>query len=204
MSKIGLHKQWTNRPLEWQQNIKVVVSSTEWDNFFKLRLDSETVQPEFVQLAKMMKDAKDSSVPQELPPGAWHLPYVRTYIGPVTGKILYYVDGVDVCLESAKKISVAACAQVSYRTLDLSLEKAGKIIKMLTKSDDPHLSPFEHLATPMMETQYPDNDDWDFDGYNVPYQTETWQEGITHADRHRRLWSGNFQGWIQNRQLMEV
>jgi hypothetical protein len=29
------------------------------------------------------------------------------------------------------------------------------------------------------------------------------EEGITHADREGNYWSGNFKGWIQNRQLLE-
>ena len=188
MAKIGLHKQWANRPLEWQQNIKVVVTSTEWDNFFSLRLDSNTVQPEMVELAKLMKREMELSAPIELKAGEWHLPYITTSHSPTTGNVYYHSDDTGcLLLEDAKKISASCCAQVSYRNLDKSLSKAEKVIKMLTKADDPHLSPFEHQAMPM-ERQA-----------TMP---EVWDSGVTHMDKEWNYWSGNLQGWIQNRQLM--
>lgn len=192
MTKVGLHKQWTNRPLEWQQEIKVVVTSTEWENFFNLRLDSKTVQPEMVELARMIKHEIELTPEVELQPGEWHLPYITTARSPTTGSVYYYANRTGcLSLEDAKKISVSCCAQVSYRNLDMSLAKAEKVIKMLTKADDPHLSPFEHQATPMTL-------------YDEVGPIEGWEKGVTHMDKNAQFWSGNFQGWIQNRQLMEV
>ena len=189
LSKLGLHKQWVNRPLEWQQNIKVIVSSTEWDNFFQLRLDSKTVQPEMVQLAKMMKREMDMCIPEELKEGEWHLPYIDTVRGRFSGELLYLDgEGQRINLEAAKTISVSCCAQVSYRNLDKSYAKALRVVEMLKNEDDPHLSPFEHQATPMFPNQDPK-------GF--------WDAGVTHYSRDGNFWSGNFQGWIQNRQLME-
>lgn len=183
MAKLGLHKQWANRPLEWQQNIKVVVTSTEWDNFFKLRLDSATVQPEMVALAKLMKQEMYYSIPKKLNHQEWHLPYLETSRSTNFGFLRYYANGVLIeSLEDAKKISVSCCAQVSYRNLDMSLSKAEKVIKMLTKADDPHLSPFEHLAT--------------------PFADEEWPEGATHVDKSGNYWSGNFQSWKQYRHCL--
>ena len=188
MAKIGLHKQWANRPLEWQQNIKVVVTSTEWDNFFSLRLDSNTVQPEMVELAKLMKREMELSFPISLNVGEWHLPYLRTTRSLFDEKLQYHNTERTLSLEDAKKISASCCAQVSYRNLDMSLEKAEKVIKMLTKADDPHLSPFEHQATPMERQPDP----------------EGWSPGITHVDRGYNYWSGNLQGFVQYRQLLDV
>lgn len=180
------------------------MSGTEWDNFFNLRLDSKTVQPEFVELAQMIKREMELSVPQKLEPGEWHLPYVDSYRGPVTGKMYYVNSEGDLTLEQAKKVSASCCAQVSYRVNDDTKAKADKVFAMLTKADDPHMSPFEHQATPMMEAQYPEDDDLDFDGYNIPQSPDTWGNGITHMDRDFNLWSGNFKSWIQQRQLMKV
>ena len=204
MGKLGLHKQWINRPLEWQQNIKVVVTSTEWDNFFNLRLESRTVQPEMVELARAMKYEMDLSIPEKLSPGEWHLPYMVPLRSRYNDNVLKYVDpaGEAHDLDNAKMISTSACAQVSYRNLDTSLAKAINIVKRLSDRDDPHLSPFEHQATPIDVTAGPDGPL--FRGQNMEEDSSTWQAGVTHVDRNGKLWSGNFQGWIQNRQLMEV
>lgn len=59
----------------------------------------------------------------------------------------------NLSLEDAVKISSSCCAQVSYRSLDDSLEKALKIYDMLNlpengiyPEDPPHFSPTEHVA----------------------------------------------------------
>lgn len=190
MAKLGLHKQWVNRPLEWQQNIKVVVTATEWENFFNLRLDSMTVQPEMVELARMIKREVDLTTPIDLQPGEWHLPYIDAYRNPVTGKLQYFVDDDELTLPEAKTISASCCAQVSYRNLNKDLYKAEQIVARLSDRDDPHLSPFEHQATPMQ--------------VNTEDYCQDWEPGITHMGRDMRFWSANFCGWIQNRQLMEI
>lgn len=183
LGKIGLHKQWANRITEPFSNIKVVVTSTEWENFFNLRCNSNTVQPEFVVLANKMKEEMEQSVPDFLEIGEWHLPYVDVHYTP--DGICSYVNGQPTSLEFAKMASVAACAQVSYRTLDLSPGKVKRIVEKLSDRSDPHLSPFEHQAmVPMLDAELEDM-------------------GITHMDKQGQLWSGNFRGWIQNRQLME-
>src|SRR5579871_2233935 len=50
----GVHKQWANRPLEWFGYIDVLVTSTDWRNFFALR-DHGDAQPEIQELARLMK-----------------------------------------------------------------------------------------------------------------------------------------------------
>lgn len=179
LGKIGLHKQWANRITEPFSNIKVVVTSTEWGNFFNLRCNSNTVQPEFVMLANKMKEAMQAYGPKRLKEGEWHLPYIDQAAG------WYFSNGIIVTKEEAIMHSAAACAQVSYRTLDMSTEKVNRIVQKLTDRSDPHLSPFEHQALVPKD---------------IPQQ---WQNGMTHVDVNGQYWSGNFRGWIQNRQLME-
>ena len=101
-------------------------------------------------------------------------------------------------LETAKMISVSCCAQVSYRKLDDSIEKAKKIYSMLniSSTDKPsHASPCEHQATPMLKSSYEDYT-------NLSHLHESWEDGITHVRKNGSLWSGNLQGWIQERQLI--
>lgn len=192
LSETGLHKQWANRITEWFSPIKVVVTATEWDNFFWLRDDPDAAQPEIVELARQMKKVMSESNPNKLSPGEWHLPYIHAEWLAVENKLGYFIKNDDakfiqIDLDTAKKISASACAQVSYRRLDTSIEKALDIYGKLFDGPKPHLSPVEHQATPSRSCFYIDG---------------TWPEGITHVDRNSQDWSGNLRGWIQYRQLI--
>lgn len=193
MSQIGGHKQIVNRILEPYQIMKVLVTATEWQNFFHLR-DHEDAQPEIKELAVQIKKAIQESVPDKLECGMWHLPYIVTKFEQ--GEQTYWLDAeTEVSLEDAQKVSCSACAQVSYRKLDTSLEKAKELYKKLVESEPVHASSFEHCAKVMKTDKWPQ--------YICP---DVWidveEEGITHADRDGVYWSGNFKGWIQYRQLI--
>ncbi len=190
LNDLGSHKQITNRVTEPWMIMKTVISGTEWANFFWLRKntpDYADAQPEIAELAQKMFDAYESSTPQLLNPGEWHVPYVNTYRSIINGELLYSDGkGDDLSAEEARIVSASCCAQVSYRKNDDSFEKASKIYQQLIESSRAHASPVEHQATPM-------------DG-----EIEQWEkvEGITHCDRQHQLWSGNLRGWIQFRKLI--
>lgn len=192
----GYHKQIVNRLLEPFQMMKVVATATEWDNFFWLR-NHPDAQPEIHELARVMLEAKAQSVAVLLETGEYHTPYVNFDVIS-RGYFLNGLGGEQTWLtkEEAIKISCSCCAQVSYRRLDDSLDKALDIYKRLVESEPVHASALEHCATPM---QYPTNDDIEI------YDMGTWPEiesGVTHTDRQWKFWSGNFQSWIQYRQLI--
>ncbi|MBG23752.1 MAG: hypothetical protein CMF22_10555 [Idiomarinaceae bacterium] len=193
--KAGYHKQIVNRLLEPFQFIKVVCTATEFDNWFWLR-DHEDAQPEIAELARCMSVAMEQSFIDILDPGQWHLPYVSS-MSDAEGNIDYYIDmngeTVRLSLDEALKVSASCCAQISYRLLDNSLDKALKIYDMLVTSEPVHASPFEHQATPI---SYDEECKYDKTWWNG------WQEGITHQDKDGNFWSGNFNGWIQYRQLI--
>lgn len=153
LDKMGLHKQHTNRLLAPFQHTKVVVTTTELDNFFNLRLASDA-QPEVQELAKVMKQAYEDSVVLSLMSGEWHLPYIEQRPDIVNGEPVYsqYYQGQKVSLEDAKAISVACCAAVSYRMEDITIERAQDIYKKLGVGTNKfHASPFEHVCTPWQE-----------------------------------------------------
>ena len=182
LNSMKLHKQVVNRLLEPFQYIKVIVTATEWDNFFRLRLHRDA-QPEIVALASSMKKAMDDNIPRKLDkdePLSWHLPYISMV------DLEFWAVG-ELSTLDLIKCSVARCARVSYLNHDASepiiekdLELASKLLK------DGHMSPFEHQATPMRQ-----------DSFNVHAE-----EGITHIDKYDNLWSGNFRGWLQYRQMI--
>lgn len=186
LEDLKVHKQIVNRVLEPFQTMKTVLTSTEFENFYWLR-NHEDAQPEIKKLAEEMLKAQEGSNPIPLLPGEWHLPYYGEH-----GAL--FASFSDEELRNAKAISASCCAQVSYRKLDDSLEKALNVYKRLVESEPVHASPFEHQATPIKPPHYGDT--------NLHYAQHTWQQGVTHADRKGYLWSGNFCGWIQHRQLI--
>ena len=194
MAEHGAHKQIANRILEPFQWMKTVMTATELDNWFWLR-DHEDADPTIQALAHMMWEALQESVVVTLEPGEWHVPYFREH-----GLDGVWLPGSKSSLQDALAISASCCAQVSYRKLDDSLDKAKDIFAKLIESEPCHASPTEHQATPMKPYQESkDGFSANINDYAQPYG---WEEGITHADRNRALWSGNFKGWIQHRQLI--
>lgn len=195
MNENGAHKQIVNRILEPFQMIRVVCTATEYDNFFYLRYHADS-QPEIAELARVMWEAREQSIPEELQPGEWHVPFVNTS-RDAAGKRYYWnfiteTEKVEIDLEDALKISASCCAQVSYRKADTSLEKALDIYNKLVTMKPVHASPFEHAATPM-ENIF--GEDYTKHG-TYP------QKGVTHNDIKGNGWSANFCGWIQYRQLI--
>ena len=174
-----VHKQHLNRYLLGFSMQDKVITGTEWDNFFKLRLAADA-QPEIQEVARKMKGAMDKSTPELLKPGQWHLPYVSPY--DEEGNPSFYSDA-----EVAIKCSVARCARVSYSNHDGTapdVEKDLKLYDFLVSSG--HLSPLEHQATPQDE-----------------FCETMWENGVTHLDRNHNFWSGNFRSWIQYRKTQE-
>jgi hypothetical protein len=136
--RAGYHKQVVNRLLEPFAHINVLVTATEWDNFFELR-DHEDAQPEIKALAVALKAAFSDSEPEMLQPGEWHLPYV-------TEDEKYWLD-----LETLKRISVARCARTSYLTHEGKAPIINKDLSLysdLVGARPLHASPAEHQATP--------------------------------------------------------
>jgi thymidylate synthase ThyX len=196
-----VHKQHLNRYLlGFSFQDKVATANKEWfEHFYNLRLHP-AADPAMYELAKVMKQAQEKSTPITLKVGEWHLPYFEhqefeTDVG--------YMD-----MTTAIKCSVARCARVSYMKHDgsnPSVEDDLELYNMLAvrpytdkrgtffNADDPvHLSPLEHQATPMRHIYYS----------NI--HRREWEEGQTHVDKKGRMWSGNFKGFIQCRQLLEL
>ena len=205
---LKVHKQIANRLTEPYQMMKVVVTATEWDNFFNLRID-KNAQPELVLLADKMFNAMQGSTPKTLKAGQWHLPYVEIENDGYSNSHEYFIYDEDksnsetngymyktpLLLEDAIKISVASCAAVSYRTENMTLAKADKIFDMLINAETLHSSPFEHVAMPM---RFPEMKDIAMKKF-----VSGWDEGVTHMRRDGKMCSGNFTGWIQYRHLLD-
>jgi thymidylate synthase ThyX len=183
--KYNIHKQVVNRLLEPFTIMKAVVTATELNNFFHLR-NHENADPHIRQLAKVMLESRSNSTPRKLRSNEWHMPYID-------GGYWSEQHTNDLSLEDALKVSASCCAQVSYRVLDDSLEKAYNICDKLLDTYAVHASPFEHQAKPVCID----------DVYIYRKGSDDAVCGITHTDRRDHFWSGNFRGWIQYRQLIK-
>jgi len=138
--KAGYHKQIVNRLLEPWGHINVIVTSTDYQNFFELRRHRDA-QPEIQELANAMYEAMQHSEPTFLQPGQWHMPYVVE--DNLRTEHLY--------LNTALACSVARCARVSYLTHDMKKPEWKEDFNLFTKLMDSHpihASPAEHQATP--------------------------------------------------------
>jgi hypothetical protein len=137
-------KGLTNRLLEPFMWHTIIVTATEWDNFFNLRTDMEA-QLEIRTAAKMMKAAYDASEPVLLQEGEWHLPFIQPH----------EVEWAKENPEIARKAVTARCARVSYLTHDkkiIDIDNDIRLADSLAKNG--HMSPFEHAATPFMEVEW--------------------------------------------------
>lgn len=127
--ELGVHKQVANRLLEpflWQ---KMLISSTDFSNFFAQRRHDDA-QPEHALFAERVFEALEGSVPVEVPEGGWHAPFS---------------NGVT---EDDLAVSVARCARVSYLKAGGDRDADLRLADRLLAASPPHSSPFEHVATP--------------------------------------------------------
>jgi len=144
-------------------------------------------------LAEAMWDARNESTPKVLGIGEWHIPFANTishgiledevifkdpnwkkvWIDPYEGNPEYekYVNGLNL------KIATAKCARVSYTTVGSEYKTEYRAdIELYNKLlESGHMSPFEHCAQVMCETDY-----------------------------YERPWSRNFKGFMQYREIVET
>lgn len=132
--RVGLHKQIANRILSPWQWVTVLVTGTEWENFFALRCHPDA-QPEMRKAAEMIRDAIDKSKPRCLQMGEWHLPFCDNDF------ILDPRDWATLCFFSASRCArISAVRHDERRSAKDEIAMAEKLMK------SGHMSPFEHQA----------------------------------------------------------
>ena len=180
----GAHKQIVNRLLEPFTFIDVIVSSTEYNNWWALREDA-AADPAIRLLAQEMHKAYDASTPTLLLPGTWHLPFVK--IDFELQEAVDFVESQDGVIHAPGKspldvlfmVSAARCARTSYRTFDGTVAPIKDdviLFRKLVSANLVHASPLEHQATP-----------------DIQNKELKWASPDLH---------GNFTGWIQFRKTV--
>lgn len=181
-SYLNVHKQLANRVLEPYMWHTVIVTATEWSNFFALRTHRDA-QPEIRTIALMLEKAAAESQPQPLSAGQWHLPLVREQ------------DRAELDLPDLIKVSVGRCARVSYET-HAGLRDPQDDIRLYEKLiASGHMSPAEHAATPWTTHRQ----------VLCRAMQMKVQKAPDLGDKERRRmvdsleFDGNFRGWQQHR-----
>lgn len=162
LSKIGLHKQIANRILEPWFNIRVILSGTDFENFFALRAHKDA-QPELQELASKMLDVYNKSTPNRLNAGEWHIPFGDKMDGDRIADIVYkgtegeYTHAPKLEFDNTRiKIAIARCARVSYFNFEgkddyqKDIDTCDKLFGAIPR----HLSPAEHVAQSLDSEEY--------------------------------------------------
>lgn len=193
MSKLGLHKQWVNRPIEWFTHINVLVTATDYNNFFALRYHKDA-QPELTELARQMHTLYASSKPALIGPNSWHLPYIRVADRLNAERLIeegFYSTNTpnkhvgDMVVELLIRVSVARCARVSYKSHDgkeTTVEQDLVLYSRLLAGVPLHASPAEHQCTA---------------DYKTMADSARCEDVWMHPELH-----GNLRGVIQYRKLL--
>ncbi len=135
---LGAHKQIVNRLVEPWAHINVLITATEWDNFFELRLHKDA-QPEIRVLAEAIYKALEEAEYERLELGDWHMPFITPE------------ERATCDVDTLLKLSVARCARTSYLTHDQQKPKLESDLRLYAKlvvATPLHASPAEHQATP--------------------------------------------------------
>ncbi|HEU4830797.1 MAG TPA: FAD-dependent thymidylate synthase [Candidatus Saccharimonadales bacterium] len=190
---LNLHKQIPNRLLEPFMWHTVLATSTEWSNFYALRVNSDA-QPEIQVAAELMKEEHDKSVPQLVRDGEWHTPLIQE-------------DELQWASENeaeAVKVSSARSGRLSYMTHN-NVRDTGEDIKMYNNLEERgHMSPFEHVARPISE------DEWQMRKMaqnaakrSAARQSSTVEQHVLDQLVASLEFDGNLRGWHAHRKDMQ-
>jgi hypothetical protein len=157
--QLGLAKQVVNRVIEPWMMITIVITATEWANFFHLRKHKDA-EPSFQKLATLAWESYHEHMPVYRPPGpgsadlgledehqpSWHLPFVDFD----TEIDVAHKAPIEAMSKWLREISTGRCARVSYLTHngvrdvvdDVALHD--KLIASAKDGGPMHMSPFEH------------------------------------------------------------
>lgn len=137
----GVDKSRINRLLEPFMWHTAIISGTDWENFFALRLHPDA-QPEFRILATHMLNAIEASTPNPLPIGQWHVPLISY------DELKQVRDG-GLTWTHIAMASAGRCARVSYDRHEEAEDLEKSHARAVNLQEAGHMSPLEHPATPL-------------------------------------------------------
>ena len=164
---IGVTKQLCNRLLEPFMWHSVILTGTDFENFFNLRIHPDA-EIHIYELAKCMKEAMSNNKPTLLLEGEWHVPYGDNIdyekLGASTTEYYERNPNEEVKIDMwVSKIVVARCARKSYQTLgdnpkidyDADIRLHDRLLV------ERHASPFEHASICRGNKRYANYQGWE-------------------------------------------
>jgi Thymidylate synthase complementing protein len=175
------HKQNLNRLLEPWMKVSLILTATEWDNFFNLRC-AENCQDDFRIVAREMRRQLDLYYPRLISNGEWHYPYS------------------ELTLEE----NVAKVASVSYsnHNKDRKFEDSKRLFNQLYS--DKHYVPFEHCLQAVIPGDSLDAGNFldpgaqVFDIFQLDISTCSYN-----IDENEAINTGSFRGFMPLRRFLE-
>lgn len=182
---LNVHKQLAGRGLEAYMWHTIVLTGTEFDNFYALR-DHADAQGEIATIARLMRHAYQESNPKELDYGQWHLPYVDD------DEFENVEDGIR---SSGARAAAASYGRQNVKNPEKELERYEDL------RSGGHMSPLEHQATPF------EKGEWDLiEAMTKDALSRTMSAGVGELVVHEKIagmrFSGNFKGWRQHRKYV--
>lgn len=225
LSQRGLTKQMCNRLLEPFMYHTVLVSATEWENFFAQRV-SPAAEIHMEAIATMMLNAMNFSEPKKLLPGEWHIPYYDKIMADmgetISNDMIKGVEAPRYVQEASRqapsfdttvgklilvKIGTMMAARTSYTVPDKELSQwtpSAYCDKHDDLKDKKHWSPFEHCAQCPYEEEYYSQyrGEVSFNGIEVKGKKYIRIiKDIPIDDPNVFGWWGNFHGFKQYRKM---
>ena len=208
MNRRGVTKQLINRILEPYMWHTVMITATEWDNFFALR-DHEAAEIHIAEAARQIWKAMTESTPRALNPGQLHIPFGdhmdESRIWDIVNSEephrdiepaeVHYGTNTTRFEEIKLQIAVARCARLSYINYegnddyDADLKLHDNLMKM------GHWSPFEHVGRAMTDIER-----------QLYTKTVPSDSGRVDSIKSKQVlygWSRNFRDFVQHRQLVD-
>ena len=131
LQRLGVHRQHVGRLIEPWAWVDAIISATEWDNFFALRIAPEA-QPEIRALAIAIRDALAASTPRIVGFQDWHIPW------HIEDPRLSFVESLIATGGRLARVSYGRPGGDPDPLADLALGR-----RLIAAG---HWSPFEHIA----------------------------------------------------------
>jgi thymidylate synthase ThyX len=180
LNRLDTTKQLCNRLLEPFLYHTIIVTATDWENFFALRAH-DAAEIHIADLAYKMLKLYNENTPKKLNPGEWHIPFGDKM--DFTGLTSIGNETTIMNPMLRVKIATARCARVSYLNYEGKDDYSADLKLHDRLASMGHWSPFEHCAKAMTPQEMHDNIRGN---RNEIYNKVSG-------------WSGNFKGFIQYR-----
>lgn len=151
LSEAGMTKQLVNRTIEAYTWTTMLVSGTEWENFFALRKHKDA-EIHIQELASKMLEAMNDSTPIKIENG-WHIPFGDKIDLREAWDAYIFITSKDRTLpvvqtdeELKAWISCARAARLSYETFDNEINYEKDLTLAFNLALSGHWSAFEHTS----------------------------------------------------------